>query len=325
MTPTTNMTAPATGWPTGHRTAPWAGPEREDAERDRILALLDRASYAGVRDILAGGHDANPSSRTAAGRLLSLLPDVPHRVQDALWFAEAAAAVLVRDLGVRQIIHIDHGFPNHPPRRNVHEIGQAIDQGCRTVYADAEPVVHAVSRCRLACNDHVTVAAVGLGDGAHRVLEHPAVAAHLDPARPVAVLCTTLETVPDAVTSTLTADLARLLPAGGYLAACQLSVEDTRLAQQVDDAMATALGGRWGRLRTPAQTAGLLRDLPLVQQLGVVEAPRYIPSTYRPAGPPRSAVLAAIARITPYDTSRAARPRTTHTAASSPAPTGGHR
>ncbi|MFE7528596.1 SAM-dependent methyltransferase [Kitasatospora sp. NPDC057542] len=324
MTRTNHTLAPATARPTGSRTAARTGPDREDAERERILALLARASYAGIRDVLAGGHNANTSSCTAASRLLGLLPEMPYRAQDALAFGEHATAVLVRDLGVRQIIHTDHGFPLHAPRRNAHEIGQAIDAGCRTVYADADPVVHAASRCVLACNDRVTVADVGLADGAHRLLEHPAVA-HLDPARPVAVLCTALETVPDAVISTLTADLARLLPTGGYLAACQLSVEDTRLARQVDETMATALGSRWGRLRTPAQTAGLLRDLPLVQQLGVVEAPRYIPSTYRPAGPPRSAVLGAIARITPYDASRAARPRTTLTAASSPAPTGGHR
>uniref|UniRef100_UPI002F9092AE SAM-dependent methyltransferase n=1 Tax=Kitasatospora sp. NBC_01519 TaxID=2903576 RepID=UPI002F9092AE len=310
MTPTTNTTAPATGWPTGRRTAAWAGPDREDAERERVLALLDRASYAGIRDVLAGGHNANTSSRTAAGRLLGLLPDMPYRAQDTLAFAEHAAAVLVRDLGVRQIIHTDHGVPCHAPRRNAHQIGHAIAPDCRTVYADADPVVHALSRCVLAGNDRVTVADVGLASGLHRLLEHPAVAATLDPARPVAVLCTALEAVPDAVTSTLTADLARLLPAGGYLAVCQLSVEDVHLARQVDDVMTTALDGRWGSLRTPAQIAGLLRDLPLVEQLGVVEAPHYIQSSYRPTGPPKSAVLGAIARITPYDVSPSARSRT---------------
>ncbi|MFJ5071647.1 SAM-dependent methyltransferase [Kitasatospora sp. NPDC088556] len=308
MTRTGRPTAPATARPTGSRTAAQAEPDREDTERQRILALLDRASYAGIRDVLAGGHDANLSSCTAAGRLLGLLPDMPYRAQDALAFAEHAVTVLVRDLGVRQIIHTDHGFPHYAPRRNVHEIAQTIDPACRTVYADADPVVHARARCVLTGSDRVAVADIGLASGVHRVLEHPAVAAHLDLARPVAVLCTAVEAVPDTVTSALTADLARLLPAGGYLAVCQLSVEDTHLARQVDEVMATALDGRWDRLRTPAQTAGLLRDLPLVEPLGVVEAPHYIRSSYRPAGPPRAAVLGAIARITPSGPSPTASP-----------------
>ncbi|MFJ7280928.1 SAM-dependent methyltransferase [Kitasatospora sp. NPDC098663] len=313
MTRTGRTAAPATGWPTGRRPAAWAGPDREDAERERILGLLDRASYAGIRDVLAGGHDASTSSCTAAGRLLGLLPDMPYRAQDAVAFAGHAATVLVRDLGVRQIIHTDHGFPHYSPRRNVHEIGRAIDPDCRTVYADADPVVHARARCVLTGSDRVAVADIGLASGVHRVLEHPAVAAHLDLDRPVAVLCTVLEALPDAVTSALTADVARLLPAGGYLAVCQLSVQDTHLARRADEMMATALDGRWGRLRTPAQTASLLRDLPLVQQLGVLETAHYIRSSYRPAGPPRAAVLGAIARITPSDPSPTASPRAAQT------------
>ncbi|MEV7600925.1 SAM-dependent methyltransferase [Kitasatospora sp. NPDC089797] len=277
---------------------PRSGLQRHDAQRARTTALLARVSYAGIRDHLGGGHDANSASRTAALRLLDLLPNAHRLAQDALDFAAHAATVLVHDLGIRQIVHLDHGVPGHGPRRNTHEIAREAAPHCRTVYADADPVVHARARCVLAGSGREAVAEVGLAAGADRVLEHPAVTALLDPDQPVAVLCTTLETVPDPVANRLMADLARLLPSGGYLAVCQPTLEDARQARQVDETMADLLDGQWGRLRTPAQFAALLRDAPL-EELGVVTAPGYLRSAYRPAAGRRGAVLGAIARIAP--------------------------
>ncbi|MEE1823754.1 SAM-dependent methyltransferase [Streptomyces sp. BE20] len=270
-----------------------------------MTALMEEASCAGMRDYLRGGHSAYAASREAAWRLLGVLPHAPFLVQDAAWFAEHATTVLVRDHGVRQIVHLDCGYAN-VPGRNTHEIARASAARCRVVYTAADPLAAADARCLLADSDRVASVTTLLDTGVDDVLDHPAVTAHFDRARPVAVLCSSLEAVPDPG-----AALLRRLLAGGYLALCQPTVQETYLARHIDEEMGEALEGRWGRLRTPDQFASLLREADLVGGLDVVRAPRYLRSSYRPAGPPRAAVLGAIARIRPHGANRAAGTRTT--------------
>ncbi|MFJ6140715.1 SAM-dependent methyltransferase [Kitasatospora sp. NPDC092286] len=272
--------------------------------------MLEDTSCAGVRDYLRGGHAAYTTSRQAAWRLLGLLPHAPFLAQDAAWFAEHATTVLVRDHGVRQIVHLDCGYAN-VPGHNTHEIARASAADCRVVYAAADPLAAADARCLLADSDQVEAVTTLLAAGVDDILDHPAVSALFDRARPVAVLCSSLEAVPDPTAASLAAALVRRLPAGGYLAVCQPTVQETYLARHIDEEMDEALDGRWGRLRTPDQFASLLRDADLGGGPDVVTAPRYIRSSYRPAGPPRAAVLGAIARIHPHGANRAAGTRTT--------------
>ncbi|MFB8243366.1 SAM-dependent methyltransferase [Kitasatospora purpeofusca] len=276
--------------------SPWA--KRRGADPEHLDRLLEQVSYARVRDFLCGGGDVNDASVRVAWDLISLLPAAPRTAQDGDWFAEHAVAVLVRDHGVRQVVHADCGLPR-VPGHNTHDIARAIAADCRVLYTDADPVAVAHARCLLEHTDTVAVADTGLAEGLHRLLRHPAATALLDPAQPLAVVCTALETVPDPVATGLAGALAALWPTGGYLAVCQPTTDATHLARQVDDLMTGALKGRWGRLRTPAEFTALLHGTVLVEPPRVVSAPRHVHCPPRPTGPARTAVLGVIARTAP--------------------------
>ncbi|MFD9064149.1 SAM-dependent methyltransferase [Kitasatospora purpeofusca] len=287
----------ATAASAAHREhSPW--PQHWKADPEHLDRLLEQASYARVRDFLRGGSDANDASVRVAWDLISLLPAAPRTAQDGDWFAAHAVAVLVRDHGVRQIVHADCGLPR-VPGHNTHDIARAIAAGCRVLYTDADPVAVAHARCLLEHTDTVAVADTGLAEGLRRLLRHPAATALLDPAEPLAVVCAALETVPDSVATGLAGALAALWPAGGHLAVCQPTTEAAHLARQVDELMTGVLEGRWGRLRTPAEFTALLRDTVLVEPPRVVSSPRHVHCPPRPTGPARTAVLGAIARTEP--------------------------
>ncbi|MFJ4679044.1 SAM-dependent methyltransferase [Kitasatospora sp. NPDC088783] len=254
------------------------------------------ATWGGVLDHLGGGHEANRPCRRVARTLIGLLPDAPMLALDAEWFIRGAVTTLVKEHGIRQIVHADAGYPRDRGH-NTHQIAHSLAPNCRTLYADADVFAFHAARCFRAESEQEAVVHAGLADGISGILEHPAAAALLDAALPTAVLCPAAEAVPDHVLARLLDDLARLLPAGGYLALGQLSTDDPALAARIDTAMAQGLDGNWGRLRTLDQLAGVLGDA-LTGSPEPVKAPKHEHSTtYRPAGPPRGALLGTITRI----------------------------
>jgi hypothetical protein len=77
-----------------------------------------------------------------------------------------------------------------PTSGNVHEVAQAVDPACRTVYVDCDTIVLVHARALLA--DRHTIAVDGDARDPDGIFTDPAVRAHLDLGQPVAVLLTAL-------------------------------------------------------------------------------------------------------------------------------------
>jgi hypothetical protein len=111
-------------------------------------------------------------------------PAMNDAVRQLRYFTCRAVRYLAADAGVRQILDIGTGMPMHDP---VHEIALGISGGCRTVYADNDPLVlvHAQALLTSAPEGACSYAPADLRDPGE-VLRHAGQT--LDLARPVAVL-----------------------------------------------------------------------------------------------------------------------------------------
>jgi hypothetical protein len=198
-------------------------------------------------------------------------------------------------VGVSQFLDIGSGIPTVG---NVHEVAQAMAPGTRVVYVDTDPVAVAHGQEMLAGNPDA-----GAIEGDLRrpeaILDHPAVQGLLDFSRPIGLLLiAVLHFVPDADDPAgIVAGLRGRMAARSFVAishGIDVPVEQEQSQQQVQQ-----LYGRTPTpffLRTPAQIAGLLAGLDLVE-------PGLVPITdWRPdpaaAGTPPQPLLAAVGRRT---------------------------
>jgi hypothetical protein len=197
------------------------------------------------------------------------------------------------DAGVTQFLDIGSGIPTVG---NVHEVAQAVAPGARVMYVDTDPVAVAHSQEMLAGNPDAGAIQADLRHPAE-ILDDPAVRGLLDFTRPIGLLLiAVLHFVADAddPAGTVT-NLRRRLAPGSYVAISHgigVPVEREPAQQRVQQ-----LYGRTPtpfHLRTPAQIAGLLGGLDLVE-------PGLVPITdWRPdpdaAGTPPQPLLAAVGR-----------------------------
>lgn len=137
---------------------------------------------ARIYDYLLGGKDHFQSDRQAADKLVSLVPAVPRQVQENRGFLRRAVRYLASE-GVSQFLDIGVGLPT---RGAVHEIVHEINPEARVAYVDYDPAVVLHGNVLLTEPDR-SIVVCGDVRAPEAIFADPAVTAHLDFSRPVAV------------------------------------------------------------------------------------------------------------------------------------------
>ncbi|WP_176611841.1 SAM-dependent methyltransferase [Actinomadura sp. WMMB 499] len=157
---------------------------------------LRRPGLARVQDCLLGGKDNYAADRDLAGRLLEVLPGAAAAAREGRAFTARAVRALA-GRGVRQFLDLGCGLPaDGASHENLHELAARYVHGARVVYVDADPLVIAHARARLAA-DGVAALRADLRDPA-AILASPEVRRLIDPTEPVAlVFSSVLHFLPD--------------------------------------------------------------------------------------------------------------------------------
>jgi SAM-dependent methyltransferase len=155
-----------------------------EAEQGTISGGLDvaRAHPSRVYDRWLGGKDNFAADREAADQVARLAPWAVTGARANRAFLGRAVTFLA-DQGITQFLDVGAGLP---AARNVHEIAQRCRPGARTCYLDHDPMVLAHARALL--TDEKTIVVDGDARDPQTILTDPAVRAHIDFQRPVAVL-----------------------------------------------------------------------------------------------------------------------------------------
>jgi SAM-dependent methyltransferase len=148
---------------------------------------LDRPSASRVYDYYLGGFHNFQADREMAERAIQDWPDLPLIMRANRAFLRRAVTYLVGQ-GVRQFLDIGSGIPT---AGNVHEIAQRLDPRCRVVYVDIDPIAVAHSEAILV-DDPESIVIRGDFRSPAALVHDPAVRAHLDFERPVALLLVAL-------------------------------------------------------------------------------------------------------------------------------------
>src|SRR5260370_11871997 len=143
-------------------------------------------NVARIYDYLLGGKDNFAADREAAKRLIEAIPDVAAIARDNRSFLGRVVRYLATHGGIRQFLDLGAGLPT---QANVHELAQGVAPDARVVYVDNDPLVTSHGRALLASGDQVGMVFGDLRDPASIVL-HPEVLVPLNPAAPLAILCT---------------------------------------------------------------------------------------------------------------------------------------
>lgn len=270
-----------------------------DAEQMAVSGLSEfdanRPHPARIYDVLLGGKDGFEADRRVAAQIAELAPWVISGARGNRAFLRRAVRYLAR-AGIRQFVDIGSGLP---ASGNVHAVAQAVDPACRVVYVDHDPIVLTHARALLA-RDHRTIAVPGDARDPAAILTDPAVTAHLDLDRPVAVLyVAVLHFIGGDQPARIVAETRRHLAPGSYLAVSHAAdLPDT--AADPDRASATRAAADLYTdtttplvLRTYQQVSALFDGFDLLEP-GVVPAHLWRPE--RRPGPPIP-VLAAVAHL----------------------------
>ena len=156
----------------------WVG---EPPEYERIEPTLPHP--ARIYDYWVGGKDHFAADRRVGAEVAELAPWVISGARGNRAFLGRAVSWLA-EAGVDQFLDVGAGLPG---AGNVHEVAQAVHPQARTVYVDNDDVVLVHARALLARDDR-TIAVAGDARAPGAILDDPAVRAHLDLDRPVAVL-----------------------------------------------------------------------------------------------------------------------------------------
>ncbi|NUS07426.1 MAG: SAM-dependent methyltransferase [Nonomuraea sp.] len=176
-------------------------------------------SAARIYDYFLGGKDNFASDRETAEKIIALGEAEGFDVRLIIAANRSFLGRVVRELaqaGVRQFLDIGAGLPT---AENVHQIVQEIAPAARVVYVDNDPIVLVHARALLA-NDKQTIVVEGDLREPRRILDDPAVRAHLDFRQPVAILVLALLHffADDDEVARMIATLREALPSGGHLA-----------------------------------------------------------------------------------------------------------
>lgn len=109
-------------------------------QNDRRSADLDfsNAHIARVYDYWMGGKDNFAIDREVAQEIINLYPKIKSDVLAVRAFLGRAVTHLVGEVDIRQFLDIGTGLPTAD---NTHQIAQRVDDRCRVVYVDNDPIV----------------------------------------------------------------------------------------------------------------------------------------------------------------------------------------
>ncbi len=148
-----------------------------------IGEALGVPNVARVYDALLGGKDNFGADRQIAARASEVQPLVVAGVRANRAFLRRAVAYLAKQ-GIAQFLDLGSGLPTGD---NVHEVAGRVNPDVRTVYVDVDPIVLVHARALLTDSPRTIVVEGDLREP-DKILAHPDVRAHLDFAKPVAVV-----------------------------------------------------------------------------------------------------------------------------------------
>jgi len=131
-----------------------------------------------------GGRETFQADRDAAEQLLAALPIARVSVTEIREFIRRAVRFLAGEAGVDQFLDVGMGLP---AKHAVHEVALEVNPAARVAYVDNDPVVVSHGEALLAKPGVSVVVRADLRRPAELVAM-PAIRAHLDFSRPVAVL-----------------------------------------------------------------------------------------------------------------------------------------
>jgi len=237
---------------------------------------------ARVWDYWLGGKDNYPVDREVGDQIAALLPDIVRHARADRMFLGRVVRFLAGEAGIRQFLDIGTGLPTVD---NTHEVAQRVAPECRIVYVDNDPLVLVHARALLSSTPE------GATDYLHADLREPGnvlagAARTLDLTQPVAVtiLGVLWHILDDDQARGIIGRLMGAVAAGSYLAVAHPTLEVTGEKMAAAIAYWNAHGTPPGTHRTPAQIAGLLGGLELVEP-GVVSSTRWRPEA-TPFGEP---------------------------------------
>jgi hypothetical protein len=233
---------------------------------DRIDVTVP--SVARMYDYLLDGKDNYPADRTATEQLLQQVPSMKVLALNNRDFLRRVVRVLAEEYGISQFV--DHGS-GLPTVDNVHEIVQRINPDARVVYTDNDPIVLAHGRALLEQNENTAVITADFRD-TESIWGSDEVKRLIRMDEPIAALfVSVLHCIKDSDDPAGVVDRVRAkLPPGSFLVVCQLVSEDEETRRGVTEFMDVSTGGNWGRVREPADVAGYLHGLELLEP-GLVE------------------------------------------------------
>ncbi len=144
-----------------------------------------RPAPARIYDYLLSGESNFHADRVAAQRIMAVVPEI----RDCAWANRGfhqRAARWIAERGIRQFIDIGSGLPTVG---NTHEVVQLVDQWCRVVYVDNDPMVPEQAAIPLTDRARVRVILGDLRDP-DRVLSNPDMRALIDFSQPTGLLMT---------------------------------------------------------------------------------------------------------------------------------------
>jgi len=154
---------------------------------------LDLPNAARVYDYLLGGAANFEQDRVFAEKVLAVMPEARSAARLNRAFLRRAVRFCVES-GIRQFVDVGSGIPT---AGNVHEISQALDEDCRVLYVDTEPVAVTHSELILRGNANAEAIRADLTDP-ESILGSDAARRLIDFDRPVAMLLVAvLHFVPD--------------------------------------------------------------------------------------------------------------------------------
>ena len=237
---------------------------------------------ARVWDYWLGGKDNYPVDRVVGDRIAGMLPEIVAHARANRMFLGRAVRFLAGEAGVRQFLDIGAGLPTVD---NTHEVAQRVAPECRVVYVDNDPLVLVHAKALL------TSAPPGATAYLHADLREPGdllagAASTLNFTEPVAlmILGVLWHILDDGQVRAILGRLTGAVAPGSYLVIAHPTLEVTGEKMAAAIAYWNEHGTPAGRSRTPAELAGLLDGLVLVEP-GVVSSSRWRPEA-APFGDP---------------------------------------
>jgi hypothetical protein len=246
---------------------------------------------ARVYDYLLGGKDNFEVDRMTAQAGMCAFPKIAMSARASRAFLARAVRYLAGS-GIRQFLDIGTGLPS---ANNVHEVAQSVAPASRIVYVDNDPVVLLHAQALLTSTpEGVTEFIDADMRDTGKILREAA--STLDFGRPVAVLLLGILhfVSDDEEAAGIIRTLMDAVPAGSYLAVCQLTAdiypEMTELARRVNERQPNVPLV----LRDRARVTGFFGGLELVPP-GVVQVSKWRPDSEFEAAAP-AALWGGVAR-----------------------------